>query len=226
MFILTAITKKMKEEVEKLLPLIKSGQLSETEIQDLTNRIRLAIKEEPAKGKELGALFGKIKEATIAKPLPTGITWVAVDNGFLGIGHKPGGKISFEGLEHENTAAVLTLLHENEGAQPIGKKVANAGMQWIWFPFSASKPHEAKALDEVHRLYKILSDLLQAGKQIYIHCSAGIHRTGMITYGLLRYLGKDQTAARELLQSLRTVTAYQVGDDRLVWGDQFERTIT
>ena len=63
--------------------------------------------------------------------------------------------------------------------------------------------------------------MLQQGHKIYIHCSAGIHRTGMITYGLLRYLGKDTNEAKQLLHQLREVTAAQVGDERLNWGDQF-----
>jgi protein tyrosine/serine phosphatase len=55
----------------------------------------------------------------------------------------------------------------------------------------------------------------------YIHCSAGIHRTGMITYGLLRYLGKDKNDAKQTLLNLREVTANQVGEERLTWADQF-----
>src|SRR5688500_109747 len=106
----------MKEEVEQLLPLIKSGKISEREIQEITERIRVAIKEDPSKGKELGALFSQIKQAAKSVPIAIEVTWVAVGNGSLGIGHKPGGKISFEGLKHENTAAVVTLLNENEGA--------------------------------------------------------------------------------------------------------------
>lgn len=50
-------------------------------------------------------------------------------------------------------------------------------------------------------------------------CSAGIHRTGMVTYGLLRSLGNEKTEAAQILQSLREVTSSQVGEDRLLWGD-------
>lgn len=36
----------------------------------------------------------------------------------------------------------------------------------------------------------------------------------MITYGLLRYLGKEKQEAAQLLSQLREVTAAQVGEDR------------
>lgn len=43
----------------------------------------------------------------------------------------------------------------------------------------------------------------------------------MITYGFLRFIGMDKEEALNTLQSLREVTAAQVGEDRLQWADQF-----
>lgn len=212
----------MKEAIEQILAQIKTGELTEAEIQHLTDSIRLSIKEDPSKGKELGALLGRIKQASKAGNLHTVVNWVQVGNGFLAIGHKPGGKISFSGLKNEGTTALLTLLHENEGAATIGKHTETVNIAWIWFPFSASSPHKGEAIAEVYNLYNRLSDLIIDGAKIYIHCSAGIHRTGMITYGFLRFLGKNSFEAFEMLKSLRAVTADQVGVDRLLWADQFE----
>ena len=212
----------MTEAIEQLLAQIKTGKLTESAIQQLTDSIRLSIKEDPSKGKELGELLSRIKQASKAENLHTALNWVQVGNGFLAIGHKPGGKISFGGLKNEGTTAVLTLLHENEGAAAIGKQTETVNIAWIWFPFSASRPHEGEAITEVYNLYKQLSDLIINGAKIYIHCSAGIHRTGMITYGFLRFLGKNRTEAFEMLKSLREVTSDQVGADRLLWADQFD----
>ena len=212
----------MKKEIEQFLAQIKVGKLTEAEIQDLTDSIRLSIKEDPSKGKELGEMLSRIKQASKAGNLHTALNWVQVGNGFLAIGHKPGGKISFGGLKNEGTTALLTLLQENEGAAAIGKQTETVNIAWIWFPFSASRPHEGEAIAEVYSLYNQLSDLIIDGAKIYIHCSAGIHRTGMITYGFLRFLGKSSTEAFEILKSLRAVTADQVGADRLLWADQFD----
>jgi hypothetical protein len=214
----------LTEEVENLLPLIQSGQASEEDIRKIMERIRIAIQDDPAKGKELSALFSQIKQATKTKLVPTEIKWIRVNNASLGIGHKPGGKVSFAALKKEGTSVVLTLLQENEGAAQIGQQVTLAGMEWIWFPFSASSPHVGDTIHQVHDLFQKISERLNAGKQIYIHCSAGIHRTGMITYGLLRSMGHKKSNALQLLQQLRDVTATQVGEERLVWGDQFGKS--
>ena len=53
-----------------------------------------------------------------------------------------------------------------------------------------------------------------------VHCSAGIHRTGMFGYALLRAVGLDREASNAKLRELRAVTAEGVGDERLAWGDR------
>lgn len=212
---------RIKEEVEKLLPLIRAGQVSGEDIRNISERIRLAIREKPSEGKELGELIGLIKKASKPQPAAVAINWVPVSGGFLAIGHKPGRKLPFREMELQGTTAVLTLLHGDEGAASIGQQLSHHGIEWLWFPFSASRPHQGEALEEVRALFRNLQGLLSAGGRIYIHCSAGIHRTGMIAYGLLRFLGKDRSEAGKLLRSLRKVTAEQVGEERLYWGDLF-----
>jgi protein-tyrosine phosphatase len=63
-----------------------------------------------------------------------------------------------------------------------------------------------------------------------IHCSAGIHRTGMFGYALLRTCGLDVDAATEALARLRAVTAEGVGQQRLAWAEELaamaRRTLT
>jgi hypothetical protein len=211
----------MKEQIEQLLPQIKAGKLSDTEIQEQIDKIKNAIKEDSSKGKEYGELLSRIKQACITKNLPPIANWVNTGKGYLAIGHKPGGKVSYEGLKEEGANSVLTLLNENEGAELIGKQLNKVNIEWIWFPFSASNPLDGDDKVLVVNLYNKLSAMLEAGAKIYIHCSAGIHRTGMITYGFLRFLGNDKEQSIALLKRLREVTAAQVGEDRLIWGDQF-----
>ena len=211
----------MKEEIEELISLIKAGEISGDASQNKIDRIRQSIREDSSKGKEYGDYLRQIKQALQTKDLPAEVHWVPIGNGYLAIGHKPGKKVSYTGLKKEGATVVLTLLHENEGATGIGRQLPAVNIDWIWFPFSASKMHEGKDLNQVRELFIKLSDLIHLGNKIYIHCSAGIHRTGMIAYGFLRFLGKEKLEAFELLQSLREVTAAQVGEDRLIWADQF-----
>lgn len=211
----------MKQKIESLIHKIKNGEISDAEILNLIDSIKISIKEDATKGRELGELLRNIKQASGNKIVKTGVNWVKVNKGFLGIGHKPGGKISFDGLKKEGITHLITLLKENEDALSIGKQAKNINIVWIWFPFSASKSHEDEMISEVYDLYNQLEVLLNQEIKIYIHCSAGIHRTGMITYGLLRFLKIEKAEASKILKSLREVTFSQVGEDRLIWGDQF-----
>jgi protein-tyrosine phosphatase len=150
------------------------------------------------------------------------ISWIQIGQGFISIGHIPGGKISFTSLKEAGTSVVVTLLQEHEGVRKIGEQLKQMNIEWIWFPFSATNPHSGKKKTrEVLELFSNMNELLENGNRIYIHCSAGIHRTGMITYGLLRYLGKEKEQAIQLLNMLRVVTVSSVGENRLIWGDQF-----
>lgn len=154
-------------------------------------------------------------------PLTANVTWLPLAGGELAIGHKPGKKTPVEGLKNEGATVVVTLLQENEGAQTIGQAVAKAGMEGIWFPFSAGQPYTGADLIKPLRLFKQLQNRLAEGNKVYLHCSAGIHRTGMIAYGLLRYLGFTKTEALHKLAELRPVTTAQVGDDKLRWAEMF-----
>jgi protein-tyrosine phosphatase len=113
------------------------------------------------------------------------------------------------------------LLNDNEGAAIIGQQAEQAEITWIWFPFSASLANNEHNAAEVVKLYQELKELLETNASIYIHCSAGIHRAGMMAYGLLRFLGYGKDEAFKMLTTLREVTALQVGTERLNWGDQF-----
>jgi hypothetical protein len=119
----------MKEQIEQLLPQIKAGKLSDTEIQEQIDKIKNAIKQDSSKGKEYGELLSRIKQTCITKNLPPIANWVNTGKGYLAIGHKPGGKVSYEGL---GANSVLTLLNEN--------LITKQSLEWIWFPFSASNP--------------------------------------------------------------------------------------
>ena len=47
---------------------------------------------------------------------------------------------------------------------------------------------------------------MDQGQTILIHCSAGIHRTGMLAYSLLRWRGLDDTEAMQILMKARRFT--------------------
>lgn len=70
-----------------------------------------------------------------------------------------------------------------------------------------------------------LSQLLDEGASLLIHCSAGIHRTGTVAYGLLRWRGESWEEAMELIGQMRLVTLNEVGEKRLRCGDAIARVV-
>lgn len=148
--------------------------------------------------------------------------WVKVGNGFIKIGHKPfGKKFSAQSLVNENIDTVLTILSEKEGALVIGEKCKSMNIDWLWLALPDGNIPANKFKKEIIVIYEMMKDKLFKGQKIYIHCSAGIHRTGMITHGFLIYLGYDSKCSLEILSQLRPLTAGAVGELRLQWGKEF-----
>jgi protein-tyrosine phosphatase len=57
-------------------------------------------------------------------------------------------------------------------------------------------------------------------RRIHVHCSAGIHRTGMVAYGLMRLSGLGPDAAVAAVKRIRAATADGVTEDRLHFVDR------
>ena len=119
---------------------------------------------------------------------------------------------------------LVTLLAENEGARQIGEAAERAGLTWIWIPLVGAGVPDPARDNVLRQACRELCELIAAGGHLVVHCSAGIHRTGMFGYALLRQCGLDQAAARAKLAELRQVTADGVGPDRLAWGDRLADT--
>jgi protein-tyrosine phosphatase len=96
-------------------------------------------------------------------------------------------------------------------------------MEWIWLPVPNGKYPEAEVHERLLQAIPELSKLLDDGKSILIHCSAGVHRTGMVAYGLLRWRGLDQDAAIKIICQTRPGTAEGMMEKRMRWGDELAR---
>ena len=73
-------------------------------------------------------------------------------------------------------------------------------------------------VDDVDHLAETLTNT--PDPHVYIHCSAGLHRTGFFAYLLLRLMGREKADALEELASIRQVTADQVGSERVDLADE------
>lgn len=144
--------------------------------------------------------------------------FVSVAGGALILTHRPKHR-DVPRLPALGVTHVVTLLAEREGAREIGNAVRLAGLTWIWCPLENGQPPDTSRTAELRPVIVELAAAVAGGATILVHCSAGIHRTGMFGYALLRQLGFDPAAARAKLIELRAVTGEGVGAARLAWGD-------
>lgn len=145
------------------------------------------------------------------------LTLVPVGAGKLALTHRPK-KRSIPTFREVGITHLITLLTEREGAKDIGSVASIAGLTWIWCPLEGADTNASAEI--VRAALETGRAALADGGAVAIHCSAGIHRTGMFGYALLRFAGLERELALTKLGELRAVTAAGVGFERLEWGDR------
>lgn len=151
---------------------------------------------------------------------PPDFHWLPVGGGHIAVGHRPK-RLTIKAMPELGITHVLTLLSEYEQGKGIGTRVERMGLTWFWLPLVTAKPPTRDRDEEIVRLFANMEIALKEEARIFIHCSAGIHRTGMISYGFLRSLGWSVAEAEEGLATLRPITGKEVGTSRKAWGDTF-----
>ncbi|KYG71649.1 protein-tyrosine phosphatase [Roseivirga ehrenbergii] len=172
----------------------------------------------------IGPLLGKVKAMQKRITKMELVNWVAIGNGHLAIGHRPSTKLT-EDLKLQNGTHILTLLSENEGAEKIKTLTAKSNLNWLWLPMESAKPIAEERTQELGALLSGMKGILEQGGKIYLHCSAGIHRTGMITYAFLRFTGLSTEDAMQKLKELRPDTYEGVGEERTAWGEEIVKKL-
>ena len=149
------------------------------------------------------------------------VNYQPVLKGHLSIGGKPGVDRLAE-LAKLNTDTVVTLLKTNEkGVDEIKAELATSGTDWIWFPLSASELSLSDdTREKINAVYRQLIDKLNHGERIFIHCAAGVHRTGSFTNGLLRKIGYSSAESKQLIKEMRPVTALEAVKRHWDWSEK------
>lgn len=152
----------------------------------------------------------------LMNPAPIDFNWVSLGNGKLTLWHRPGAK-AIPALKASGCDCVVTLLSSREGAPAVGKNIEQAGLEWFWLPLENGQPPQGAAADAILAALPALWERLDARRSVLVHCSAGIHRTGMIAYALLRWRGHDEAAALAFIAKMRRHTREGVQRKQLDW---------
>ena len=155
---------------------------------------------------------------------PTRYNFVKVGNGRLALNHRPGGR-DFVLLRELGCTHIVTLLKESEFANTVGVHTNSAGLEWVWIPVPNGNYPQGEVHQRLLAAMPKLSKLLDEGKSLLIHCSAGIHRTGTVAYGLLRWRSMERDEAMQVIHQIRPVTAEGMLEKRRRWGDENSRQV-
>lgn len=151
--------------------------------------------------------------------------WVGIGRGRLTLWHRPGAR-AVAALKSFGCDCVLTLLAAREHAAVIGQWVGEAGIEWLWLPLENGKPPQGAAAASILAALPRLSQMLDDGRSLFIHCAAGIHRTSMVAYALLRWRGFDEDAALALITQMRAHTGAGLQRKQINWGNTAVRALT
>jgi predicted protein tyrosine phosphatase len=150
------------------------------------------------------------------------LAFASVAGGKLALGHRPGRR-AYARLKRAGVTHIATILSRAEDAEAIGEAVRQAGFAWLWLDLGSTKNLPSLNDAAIRSAVDALYDALTGGGRVLLHCSAGIHRTGMIAAALLYRLGYDDAGTIACLTAMREITARGVGEARLAWGRSFAR---
>mmetsp|Transcript_30747 Transcript_30747/g.59327 ORF Transcript_30747/g.59327 Transcript_30747/m.59327 type:complete len:198 (+) Transcript_30747:103-696(+) len=157
----------------------------------------------------------QIRELTRDTPV-----FVKIPNttGTVALWHFPS-KAQLEIAHKQGCNTVVTLQSEDENILSVQRTCDVLGMQWINLDFWKYFLPQHKNQDILDLADKLIVQLNQ-GANILIHCAAGVHRTGTLSYIILRRLGLNRKESYEYLGTLRPVTRQAVGDQRIEKAEQ------
>lgn len=144
--------------------------------------------------------------------------FLPVGAGRLGLWHRPPKRV-IPHLPAAGCTHVVTLLSAREGAEEIGGLVEAAGMRWTWIPMASGRPPEGKQNEPIRAALPELSRALDAGETLLLHCSAGMHRTGMVAYAMLRSRGLTADEALAVIATARGHTRAALARALLLWSE-------
>jgi protein tyrosine phosphatase (PTP) superfamily phosphohydrolase (DUF442 family) len=111
-------------------------------------------------------------------------------------------------LRQDGCDLVITILgRRGENAAKIGAAVQASGLTWNWLKVSQIKnlsPMEERVL---RTGMATVVGAIEAGESVLVHCSAGLHRTGVFAYGVLANGGLSHDQAMAVIGEMRAVTA-------------------
>ncbi len=121
--------------------------------------------------------------------------------------------------------AILSCIVKNEKPQLIEDKAKESGINFYNIPFKRARPHclDKKETKEmlIKEIKQMYDTLINDSMTLLVHCAAGVRRTGIVVYCLLRLNGETKQSALEIILKLREETRNGVGDYRIEYSEKY-----
>ena len=132
---------------------------------------------------------------------------------------RPGVKDIANFKKDYNINLILTLQGDQERPEEIKRVCEENNIEWLHFPvMGAGNFTLLKIKDKLIEFYVYLFNRLIKEKiKLFVHCAAGVHRTGVFLFGLMRLSGENVDTSYKLLNNIRSHTYKHVGKERICY---------
>ena len=121
-----------------------------------------------------------------------------------------------------NIKCLISLVEENElthlGAKHLFKELNKNNIKWIHFELINFGIPNLNQYDELNSHIKTISQRILNGDNIYIHCMAGLGRTGMIAALILTKLGLSAQQSIKVIRDNRPGSIETEAQENFVCG--------
>lgn len=145
-------------------------------------------------------------DARISRGFPVG-------SGRLVLDGAPGKKADAIAAWAKGCHCVVTLLRSSElrdRGLDLAGSLGPLAVEWLHLPISGACLEDPADKPTALAAARAVAERLQAGRTVAVHCSAGLHRTGLVGYLALRLLGRPMPGAFELLGQIRWETRLEI----------------
>ena len=149
------------------------------------------------------------------KQARTASHWMDVGGGRLTLAAAPTAARVAEFKDRGATRFVTLLMAIEPPCDVVRGACSALGLGWSHVPLSGGRvagPDDAASL---RRVVAEIVELLRAGERVVVHCAAGLHRTGIVGYLVLRCTGLADAAAMAGLLTMRQITHSEMTMPRL-----------
>lgn len=148
----------------------------------------------------------------------------SLSNGSVLLSPRPSWKIIRSLCKSSQCDTIITLLWETETPEELNQHCTKIGADWVWFPIKAinyTVISDPDKFQEISNKLLHIKTLLDDSKKILIHCAAGVHRTGFVSYVLSRLCGKTHQETLQIFQISRPAILEKISQLRLEIAEDF-----